>query len=125
MCKRCPEGSVLSGRQCTGLPVSYSWQQALQHVEAMNRAVGFASHNDWRLPNIKELLSIVELQCQGPSVNMEVFPFITAGGIYWSATPFAGGGTGIWSVSFISGYGFDRASGTTNKSYVRLVRGGL
>jgi hypothetical protein len=42
---------------------NYTWQGALEYVNelnAMNGGAGFAGHNDWRLPNIREPLRIVD-----------------------------------------------------------------
>lgn len=47
-------------------------------------------HNDWRVPNIKELTSIVEFNCYLPSMNTSVFNMNTDGTILWSNSAVAG-----------------------------------
>lgn len=73
MWKKCSEGQ--SGDDCgTGSPSRYNWGQALQQAQEINDSGGFAGYRDWRLPNIKELYSIVENQCLYPAINLDVFP---------------------------------------------------
>jgi len=69
MWKRCAQG--LSGVDCSvGTAVRYNWADAL---EVADLAV-FASYDDWRLPNVKELNSIVAKNCHKPSINASIFP---------------------------------------------------
>jgi len=121
MWKQCSEG--LSGVNCaTGAVAIYTWQGALQAAQTLNAGVGFAGFTDWRVPNIKELDSIVEEQCTLPAINSVIFP-ATANTWYWSASPYAGNATGARVVVFSNGGG-----NTGSKSFnlsVRLVRGGL
>ena len=125
MWKRCHEG--LSGPDCATRPTSgsrntrYIWDEALQLVETLNGNGGFAGYTDWRLPNIKELASIVEVQCIYPAINTTVFP-ATANG-YWSASPFPDLTSTAWSVGFSSGHVAPADMIVENS--VRLVRGGL
>jgi hypothetical protein len=81
MWKRCAEG--LSGTDCaTGTGTSYNWQQALQTAEAST----FAGYSDWRVPNIKELATLVDEQCSGPAINTWGFPGTDNTG-FWSSSP--------------------------------------
>ncbi|MEQ1638511.1 MAG: DUF1566 domain-containing protein [Methylococcales bacterium] len=84
MWKRCTEGQTFSGGTCTGVPSNQNWQAALQQVKTVNVS-GFAGFNDWRLPNINELNSIVEWQCYLPALNLNVFPDTLARSL-WSSS---------------------------------------
>jgi hypothetical protein len=96
--KQCAEG--LSGTDClTGGATTFTWQQALQHAEA---AV-FAGSSLWRLPNKKELASLVEQRCVAPAINARLFPN-TPSNWFWSSSPTAYYSDGAWYVNF--GYGY-------------------
>ena len=92
-----------------------TWVQALAAAEASN----FASYTDWRLPNLKELRSLVEECRVYPSINDTVFPGTTNSG-FWSGSPIANFPNMAWWVGFDGG-GVGSAS-RTNSFYVRLVR---
>jgi hypothetical protein len=82
MWRRCSEGQ--SGENCSsGAASLYTWTQALQDVDSVNTTGGFAGYTDWRLPNIKELASLIEYQCRMPSINQTIFPLTTPSS-YWS-----------------------------------------
>jgi hypothetical protein len=114
--KQCAEG--LSGADClTGGATTFTWQQALQHAEA---AV-FAGSSLWRLPNKKELASLVEQRCYLPAINSRFFPN-TPSSWFWSSSPIAGYAYLAWRVDF---YGGGVGDGNEYVAlYVRLVRGG-
>ncbi|MCI5157076.1 MAG: DUF1566 domain-containing protein [Candidatus Electrothrix sp. AUS1_2] len=118
MWKKCSEG--FSGESCgTGSIASFTWQQALEQPDIVNNNGGFAGYYDWRLPNIKELLSIVEEQCWWPAINRNRFPD-TPNSYFWSASPHEL--SYAWSIDFGRG---DLSFDTRDTSYyVRLVRGG-
>jgi len=123
MWKRCPEG--LSGTACkTGTLTTFNfpgyWQDALNAAKTLNTSGGFAGYTDWRVPNQKELLSIVETQCFSPSMNLAVFPLVTHITNYYSATPDVSGG--LMTVNFSTGEG--QSINRSNPGSVRLVRGG-
>ncbi len=78
------------------------------------------NHSGWRVPNINELRSIVELQCYHPAINLTIFPN-TPIYYYWSSSPYAASNYTAWSVSFGSGYADDVSKAVSR--FVRLVRG--
>ncbi len=114
--KRCSEG--LSGTLCeSGTPATFTWQEALQAGTAST----FAGKKDWRLPNIKELASIVERQCTMPAINEIVFP-ATPTMSFWSSTPYDANPGFAWNIYFP--YGISDGNSKEYKFFVRLVRGG-
>ncbi len=119
MWMRCSLGQ--SGGGCsTGNATEYNWQQALESVATTN-ATSPGGYNDWRLPNIKELASIVEVKCYNPAINTNVFPNTTLGSnSYWSSSPHADDNSRAWHVYFSNG--INTISNKTNSYYVRLVR---
>jgi hypothetical protein len=122
MWKRCPEGFNYVSNSCTtsGGASSYTWSTALTLPATANNGSGFANKTNWRLPNIKELHSIVEEQCYNPALNIAVFPSTSVLTI-WSnspADPVVSGSS--WYIHFYYG---EMAYGTRSTSYgVRLVR---
>ena len=117
--KKCVEG--VTGYMCdSGNPLTFNWQQALEQPGIVNSS-GFAGYSDWRLPNIKELRSIVEEQCFGPAINLNRFPN-TQSWYFWSGSPNASYSIYAWGVDFYNGYS---GNGYRDSSLrVRLVRGG-
>jgi len=114
MWKQCAEGQ--SGAGCTGTAATYTWQAALD----LAAASGFAGYTDWRLPNIKELSSIVERKCYDPAINLGIFPN-TPSGWFWSSSAHAYYSSYALIVYF--SYGYDDISNRNNNNSVRLVRG--
>lgn len=119
MWKKCAEGQEPLG--CIGPASGFTWQAALQRVQEVNS--GMAGHTlgytDWRVPNIKELTSIVEGQCIAPAINLAVFPNPAMG--VWSSSPTAYHDGDAWYVIFssVSDSGWS-AKGSVLE--VRLVR---
>ena len=116
MWKQCAEG--LTGTNCQiGSAQTFTWANALAHAEAST----FANYTDWRLPNVKELRSLVEECRLSPSINTNRFPN-TPGGHFWSGSPRASDANYAWFVVFSGGL-----AGVNSRSSdhgVRLVRGG-
>ncbi|CAA6826458.1 MAG: Unknown protein [uncultured Sulfurovum sp.] len=96
---------------------SMTWTSAIMHCENLS----LDGHNDWRLPNLNELTSLVNDGRINPSIDTTVFEN-TASSFYWSSTTYVGYTSSAWRVNFYSGnQGYDSK---TNSSYVRCVRAG-
>lgn len=130
MWMRCSLGQSWDLSTCNGTASTENWQAALQAAQDINSgasnddydsAAGFAGHTDWRLPNRKELRSIVEERCWSPAINAAPFP-ATPSGWFWSSSPSADYSNAAWGVYFVSGLVNAYAKGDGN--YVRLVRAG-
>lgn len=106
--KRCATGQTWTGSSCSGASDSYTWAQALSVGNGTN----------WRLPNIKELLSLVEVSCGSPAINASIFPN-TEDLYFWTSSPYVNNNQ-AWLVSFSDGNdeGGDKSIGRA----VRLVR---
>jgi len=116
MWKQCSEG--LSGTDCTtGAGTTHNWQQALELAEMQN-TTGFAGYFDWRVPNQKELRTIVARNCFSPSINAIVFP--KTRDLFLSSSPIAGTSISVWIVGFDGG--FDGYGSRYLNYRVRLVR---
>ena len=100
-----------SGNGGAGLP----WCDALGYCEDIN----FATHTDWRLPNIRELESIVDYG-NGPAFDTTAFP--NHSNAHWSSTTVTDSAANAWYVDFSGGQVF-RNSGKHNANRVRAVRG--
>ena len=93
-----------------------SWQGALNHCEVLSLD-GF---NDWRLPNFKELISIVDDSTASPAIESTFQN--TASENYWSSTTYADSHRRANIVDFYLGEQSNRVKSTGR--YVRCVRAG-
>ncbi|CAK8716617.1 MAG: Protein of unknown function (DUF1566) [Candidatus Electronema aureum] len=102
MWKRCPEGFNYSSANNTcaaaaGTASLYTWSNALARPGVAN-ATKFANYENWRLPNIKELQSIVEEQCYNPAINLTIFPSTSISSV-WSNSPLPDA-SNAWYINF-------------------------
>lgn len=70
--QRCSVGQTWDNtlKQCKGVPEKLHWNSALAEAKTLRTN----TQKNWRVPNIKELMSIVDFQCYAPPFNLEVFP---------------------------------------------------
>jgi hypothetical protein len=119
MWTRCAAG--LSGNDCSeGSASTYTWQEAMDYCDGLN----FAGHDDWRLPAINELVSLVDYTVDYrkflPAINLTAFPATFS--YFWSSSSSAHYVTFAWAVDFGLGGVYDFDESLTY--YVRCVRGG-
>lgn len=97
------------------------WDQAISYCETLD----FAGSANWRLPNIKELFTLVDFgndpSLSEAAIDLSFFPDTVLDG-YWASTGYQGSGVegDAWIVHFYDGYvGND---GKSNSYRVRCVR---
>lgn len=90
--QRCAIG--YTGPHCTqsSQQTGYGWIKALDAVKA---------HPGWRVPNIKELYSLLELSCDGLALNQTIFP--NAPRSYTTSSTTAGSNMHVWYLDFNNG----------------------
>lgn len=112
MWKQCLEG--LSGDCTSGERLAVNWQEALQQVQELNANGGFAGHTDWRLPNPKEAMAIMEFGCFNPSINLQAFPNMINTRI-WLSTAAENVSSALYLKSWFANYG-EAETGTESGS---------
>ena len=117
MWDRCALGQ--SGPACaTGSASAINWQSALDATAALGTYKGY---NDWRLPNYKELHSLIEECRVVASINEFAFPNTPALN-FWSGSPSVSDVQSSWFISFNDGSSY--FANRSNVGRVRLVRAG-
>lgn len=99
-------------------PGASTWDVAISSCEALN----YAGYTDWRLPNIRELISIVDYGTTAVAKIDSAAFFGAISQVYWSGTTHSIGAPNVWHVQFNSGIVTN--SLITSSLYVRCVRAG-
>lgn len=112
------------------------WQTALDDVAGLNTAGTMNGNNcgdtsnagshqtDWRLPNYKELLSLIDFSHYSPALPAS-YPFsnLVTWGDLWSSTTASASTQGALEIYMWDGY--INATAKTSTNYVWPVRGGI
>lgn len=77
-------------------------------------------YSDWRLPNIRELQSIVNYGQSNPAIDSS--KFTTTQSYYWSSSTAVGEPSRVWMVNFTNGSVITDPDKTTFGYYIRAVR---
>ena len=117
--RRCLEGMTWSGGTCTGTARIFTHEAALAHAQAQS---------GWRVPNIKELGSIMD-RSQVRGYDSSTFPSTPDYGKSWSSTPVIWpdapdgppSGFAVWLAKFKWGV-VDHDSDGRHSSMLRLVK---
>ncbi len=109
------------------------WLTALDFVDDVNAAVygcGVStSYADWRLPNVRELESLVDLSQHSPALPAG-HPFTGVASYYWSSTSINNNASDAWVVDFLYGYTSDELNPlnvvdkASSANYIWPVRAG-
>jgi hypothetical protein len=120
--QRCSHGQTADGT-CSGTIASVTWVSAVGYCEGLS----LNSQEDWRLPNITELGTLVNSTRTAPSINTQYFPNTPDTNVYWwSSTTYsdtdAGGSIAYqWVTGFLAGD--STIDLKTDSNFVRCVRG--
>ena len=91
-----PVGACFTGQ-------AVSWQGALDHVACLNTNA-FLGRSDWRVPNRRELRSLIDYSQTGPALPAGN-PFLNVGfgGFFWSSTTDAAIPARAWTINMLDG----------------------
>ena len=115
---RCSVGQVWNGATCSGNVTP------MGHTDAMGLGAQ-VTYSGWRLPSVKELVSLADSGCPTPSIDLTTFPNAPSFNGYWTSTPYAGTAGSAYSVYFADGFASVSVSQRFTGFAVRLVRTGL
>ena len=106
-----------------------TWQHALDYIKKLN-SEAYLGFSDWRLPNINELLSLVNWSQANPATWLTTLPVglfnnVKSGGLlyYWSSTTLQASVSLAYSVDLSSGRN-DIMQGKNYNAFLWPVRGG-
>jgi hypothetical protein len=105
----------LAWQQAVGVEVR-TWQDARDYCANLALAGG-----GFRMPSRIELLSLIDYTQTTAALDAVAFPSAPAAE-FWTASPFAGSESSVWTVNFSFGTGFVFSSEIEQKHLVRCVR---
>lgn len=99
-----------------------TWSEAINYCEALS----LDGKSDWRLPNINELISLVDDTRYAPAINTVFENTISFNSGYWSSTARANvsNSSSAWYIAFVSGQRNTAPKGYGYTYCVRCVRAG-
>ena len=115
---KCTAGQQWSDdkNECLGMAVKLDFKEIEEALIIINEELD----GEWRLPDRKELESLVCKKCEGAKIDLNLFsntpaqPFWTSQRNWWSPKFF-------WSVNFFTGHSYGRFV-PEKKLFVRFVR---
>jgi len=102
--------------------ITRTWTNAISYCENLDGTNGRGGYTDWRLPNRRELFSLIDDGTDNPALPTN-HPFTNMqANRYWTSTTCEPSSETAWGVIFINGYMFNNAK--TFSYYVLPVRAG-
>jgi len=109
-----PSFALIWNNTTSSKQIKKNWTDANAFCESLS-----LDHTKWRLPSIKELQTIIDLNSYDPSVQNK-FKNSTKSSLYWSSTESASNPKRAWSVDFY--HGTTTYWSKTNLCYIKCVR---
>ncbi len=113
--RRCPEGMIWQTDQCQGEATYWMWYEVLPLAAQVAKVTG----KPWRVPNVKELNSIIDFTQTDMAIDLTIFP-ATPNAQFWTSSHYVQDTFFAWVVHFW--YGSTYYSYLEDLSAVRLVR---
>ena len=117
MWMRCPLGYTIENNRCinSSATANFTWEQAL--IAASNTS--YAGFDNWRLPNRKELDTLVDRNCFEPAQNVLLFPVTTTQN-FWTNSAYPFNSQSAWGIEF--DLGSHKSLPKSGEYAARLVR---
>ncbi len=117
-------GLLVSGDVVVHNKTGLSWQDnrsatsekvTYEEAEKFCENLKAGKYNNWRMPTLQELSSIVDYTKYNPAI---LDGFSSGGSVYyWSSTPYIGDSDKVWGINFKTG-----ATDANGKNYTRHIR---
>jgi len=99
----------------------WPWEEALSHIDSINKQGGLCGYTNWRLPNINELESLVHAGEPDTATWLNTQGFVNVqSSHYWSSTSWAKNEAPAWVVDLK--YGHVSYGHNTNYRFIWHVR---
>ncbi len=103
-----------------------NWDDAVDFVAGINDSA-YLGFTDWRIPNVKELFSLLNMEYYGPPLARD-HPFVNLHDYagtqpYWTSTVCRNNPTHMWTIMMY--YGHTMFHNRGHLAYVWPVRGGV
>ncbi len=119
MWMQCTYGTQRKDNTCEGIATRLDWNKAMFRVDSINSISKPAGYNDWRLPSVEELQTLVVSNCYDPTIDEIQFPNTDPSG-YWSSTKELSTKSSAYLVFFLNGSTY--SSNKETEWNIRLVR---
>ncbi len=107
----------------SNLTLPLNWNSALLFVNSLN-SDGYCGHSDWRIPNRKELFSLIDYSKGAPALpDGSMLSLVLDYYYYWSSTSYASNSLYAWCVDMLDGMGVPCSKSFPN--HILPVRGGV